>query len=448
MLGTAALAVHDRVQRSRPVLRVYPVVGRFPDLLRRLREMSHTDPSAGFPFSDEDLKDIRRRALNGSSVGSFGTARRPDPATFLAADVAILPVAPNPMEKIAVLNSSGAGTREISVLNFGALGFGPVSANTIRAITVAAGEVGCHLNTGEDGLTTIHRAAPARLIWQVGTGYWGCRNADGEFCGEAFQSTAALESVDLIELKISQGAKPGAGGFLPAAKNTPRVARILGVTPGVDIVSPPAHSAFDSVESMLRHVAWMEELALGKPVGIKLCIGSARSVDELTRAMEETGVVPAFITVDGGEGGTGAASFELQTHAGLPVDFGLQLLDRRLRAMGARDRTRIFAAGRVKTGFDLFRLICRGADGCFFTRAPMIAMGCVQARRCHVGDCPSGIATQSRWRQAAVSPDVQGRQLARYYRTVIDGYIQLLRASGRRSGRELGGDCLISLNDR
>ncbi len=427
------LAIHDRLQTERPELRVFPIIGRVAAAYRR-----RLAGDVGYPFTRDDLVGIRARALTGSTTSSFGATRPPGVGQPVV-DLAMLPGEPAPLELVRI------GDQAIPLLNFGALGFGPVSGNTILAVGSAARAVGCLQNTGEDGATVIHEDGGARLVWQIGTGYWGCREQDGRFSLAAFADTAAMPSIELIEVKLTQGAKPGAGGLLPAVKNTPHVARILKVAPHTDVVSPPAHSAWASPEAMLEWIARLADVS-GKPVGIKMCIGSDRTAAELIRAIGLTGVAPAFITIDGAEGGSGAAPDDLQLHAGAPVDHAVCVLGRQLTDAGYRDRIRLLAAGRVHTGYDLFRLLCRGADGCFFTRAPMVAMGCLQARRCHTGNCPSGIATQERWRRSAVTPSTQGEQLARYYRTVMESYRQLLRASGRSGRSELDVDCLVDID--
>lgn len=448
LLVLALMGIYDRLQRHTPVRRVFPVLGRFARLVVPLSR--RTDPSAyrAGPFSRSDVLDIRSRALTGESTASFGSPMALSSTHDASVvDVALLPETPDPLTGIDLFGAAGE-RHNISLLNFGAMGLGPVSANVVRAVSFAAQEVGCHLNTGEEGLLAVHGSERENLVWQIGTGYWGCRNPDGTFSEEAFRRTVTSRAVGCIEVKISQGGKPGAGGLLPAAKNTRHVARALGVPPRTDVVSPPSHSAFHSIETMLEFVQRLAEASGGKPVGIKVCVGSRRPAHQLASAMVTTGITPAFITVDGGEGGTGASIRELQDHAGIGLTGALMMLDEELMNLDQRQRVRLFASGSVKNGFDLFRLMCLGADGCFFTRAPLIALGCVQARICHTGTCPAGIASHSAWRRSAVHPPSQGRQLARYYRTVIDGLLQLMRASGARSVEELRPDRLVRFQGR
>jgi glutamate synthase domain-containing protein 2 len=436
------LAVHDRLQRHTPVLRVFPLIGRFTRLVLGISRLA--DPSAHRkgPFSPSEQFDIRARALTSNSAASFGSEPLHYSADSVVANVALIPTSPEQLAGVELVGTGGS-RHLVSHLNFGAMGFGPVNSNVIEAVALAAAKVGCHQNTGEEGVLELHQREGTKLIWQIGTGYWGCRWPDGTFSEEAFQRTVASPAVDCVELKLSQGGKPGAGGMLPAAKNTKRVARILGVPPGIDVVSPPVHSVFHSVETMLEYVQYLGEAAGGKPVGVKVCIGSRHAAQQLAAAIARTGIAPSFITVDGGEGGTGSSVRELQDHAGITVPGGLVMLNKELENRGQRDRLRIFASGGVKNGFDLFRLMCLGADGCFFTRAPLVAMGCVQARLCHTGTCPAGLAAQDPWRRNAISPRFQSRQLANYHRTVVDGFLQLMRASGMSSVADLGPHCLV-----
>jgi len=328
------------------------------------------------------------------------------------------------------------------ILNFGALGFGPVNRNVIESLSIAAATVGCLQNTGEDGLTPFHLRHDARLIWQVGPGYWGCRNADGTFSREKFQTRAANPAVVAIEIKLSQGARPGAGGLMPARKNSTAVAAVLGVEPRVDIVSPARHSAFHDVPSMLRFARELRELSGGKPTGLKLCIGSASAAAEIARAIELTEAAPDFIAIDGAEGGSGASRTVLQEHAGLPIRLALPTMNDYLAAAGVRDLVALFASGIVKDGYDIVEMLALGADACFMVRAPLVAMGCVQARTCHSGSCPAGLATHNWWRARAIVPSVQGPALARYYETVIEDVVALLTAAGLSSTRDITQDIL------
>lgn len=439
-----AIGCWDRIQTREPTYRIYPIFGRLLRALRQLRAALYLPTSSEGPFSVEDLKLIRYRALTGSNYSSFGTTREMTREGFRpAVDIAVIPSRPSFVFDLEVGGTLGDHRIRIPLLNFGALGFGPVNENVIRAFGNAAAEVGCVQNTGEDGLTSFHLESGAALLWQISTGYWGCRDNDGHFADSEFQRTVRSKNVVMLEVKLSQGAKPGVGGMMPAVKNSSRVARILGVQPHIDIVSPPQHSAFSNISELLLFLKKLGQLSGGMPVGIKLCVGSESSFRVLVDGMCREGIIPDFITIDGAEGGTGAGPTVLQDHAGLPAREAVQQVDLVLRQFSLRDRTRLFAAGAIKTGFDLFELLALGADGCFFTRAPMVAIGCVQARECHLGTCPAGITTQDWWRRNAINPDAQGKQLVRYYNTVKDDLQELMMAAGLDGPKDIKRESLL-----
>lgn len=427
------MMLYDRMQRRHPIRRVYPLFWRW--VTPKMTRVS----SNSKPFDAQGIQRIREIALTGDHMASFG-ADLDDAARFPLVAVPLMP-----MKESAHITGISVGKENyatsVPVLNFGALGFGPVSAAAIKAVGLAAKQVDCLANTGEDGLTGLHLASEAGLVWQIGTGYWGCREKDGTFSRMSFSATVSRSEIRLIELKLSQGAKPGHGGFLPAEKNTPYVASILGVVPHTDIRSPSYHSAFQSLPDMLRFICELRDIS-GKPVGVKLTLGSASSIASLASAIADCGG-PDFITVDGGDGGTGAASLPVQNHTGLTIWDAIPALDRALDANGSRPGIAILGSGGIKDGYDLFRLLCLGADGGFFTRAPMVAIGCVQARKCHTGSCPSGLATNAPWRRTAIHPETQGAQLARYYRAVIEECEALMNASGCVDQRQLDGRFLI-----
>jgi glutamate synthase domain-containing protein 2 len=440
--AVVTLVVSDLLQRREPVRRIYPVIGRIPPLLRSLAELVRLDMSRDGPFTHEQLLEIRSRALTGISKSSFGTRLDPAASDNMTIAVSVLPAPEARVEPVEIGGSIGRRGLFVPVLNFGALGYGPVNERVIETFGIAAREVGCLQDTGEDGLTRFHLDGGASLLWQVSTGYWGCRDEVGRFSPDAFREAATHPAIAAIELKLSQGAKPGAGGLLPASKNTPKVADILGVMPNTDIVSPQRHTAFNELADMLRFLTRLSDLSDGRPVGIKLCIGSAVAAGELVAAMSATRIVPDFISIDGGEGGTGASASVLQDHAGLSVRAAVPLLGAALETAGLRERTRIFASGRVHDGFDVVELLALGADACFAVRAPLVAIGCVQARTCHSGHCPSGLATHNPWRMRGIVPSVQGPALARYHSTVMQDVQALLTASGLSSSSMLGPDML------
>lgn len=432
-----SLAIWDRVQRANPVHRVYPVIGRIPELLRLVARMLRVTNHDGEPFTDADMVEIRRRALTATTETAFGSSRSYHDHPRQVASVSLFPGRPTCDDLISLSALNRENTICVPRLNFGALGFPPVSANTIRAISHAAKITGSLQNTGEDGLHIhVDNSTNLRLVWQIGTGYWDCRDNNGLFDPVLFERRAAEHCVAAIEVKLSQGAKPGMGGYVPAAKNNRYVAKIVGVVPHTDITSPPEHSAFSDIRGLCAFIEKLQVLSR-KPVGLKMCAIDMETLKPLFEEFSRSGVLPNFVSIDSGDGGTGGASAELQNSAGLSVYQGVEALDKLLKEYGVRDRVTVFGSGLVKDGFDVFRLVCHGADGAFITRSAMVAMGCVQARRCNLGNCPSGIATQTRWRRTVISPQVQGRQLAAYHASILRGLFDLVRATGLNSASDL-----------
>src|SRR6185369_2823560 len=288
-----------------------------------------------------------------------------------------------------------------SVFNISAMSFGAISANAIRALNEGARRGGFYHDTGEGSLSPYHRENGGDICWEIGSGYFGCRNADGGFDEGAFVEKAALPQVKLIEIKLSQGAKPGHGGVLPAAKVSAEIAATRGVAMGVDCVSPAAHSAFSTPRGLLEFVARLREKSGGKPTGFKLAIGHPWEWFGVAKAMHESGIYPDFIVVDGGEGGTGAAPLEFTDHVGAPLREALLLVHNTLVGLNLRQQIRIGAAGKVVTGFDLARMFALGADWCNAARGFMFALGCIQSQTCHTDHCPTGVATQDpgRWKK-------------------------------------------------
>jgi len=267
-------------------------------------------------------------------------------------------------------------------------------------------------------------------IWQIGTGYFGCRTEDGGFDADKFKQTASLPAVKMIEIKLSQGAKPGHGGILPAAKLTEEIAAIRHVPMGQDVVSPPAHSAFDSPAGLLKFVASLRELSGGKPVGFKLCIGRKSEFLGICKAMLETGITPDFITIDGSEGGTGAAPIELTNSVGTPLRDGLVFVNRALQGIGLRHKVRLIAAGKAMSAFHVVRLLALGADTVNAARAMMFALGCIQSRSCNTDKCPTGIATQDPARYRALDVELKSQRVASYHKAMIENLLELLAAAG------------------
>ncbi|MCA9295304.1 MAG: FMN-binding glutamate synthase family protein, partial [Phycisphaerales bacterium] len=289
---------------------------------------------------------------------------------------------------------------------------------------------GFYHDTGEGGLSDHHLAHGGDIVWELGSGYFGARGKDGRFDPERFRDGAAHEQVRMTEIKLSQGAKPGHGGLLPAAKVTEEIARIRQVPAHQDCLSPRGHSAFSTPIELMEFAARMRDLSGGKPVGMKLCVGQPHEPFAIVKAMLETGIRPDFIVVDGGEGGTGAAPLELSDWVGMPLSEGLVLMRNALVGAGLKDHVRLAASGKVYSGMGLARNIALGADWCNAARAFMLSIGCIQAQRCHSGHCPTGVATQNKWLMRGLDPTDKAARLANYMATLRKEFIRLSRACG------------------
>jgi len=367
----------------------------------------------------------------------FGTQRDVYAAGYEWINHSMVPVKPaDPHPRVVIGEGRCEKPYSASIFNISAMSFGALSGKAIESLNRGAKEGGFAHNTGE-GSISPHHLQGGDLIWQIGTGYFGCRNDDGSFDEEAFAERAQLEQVKMIEIKISQGAKPGHGGILPAAKITPEVAAIRGVSMGADVISPPAHSAFSTPLGLLEFVAKLRSLSGGKPVGFKFCVGKRREFLSICRAMLETGLAPDFITVDGGEGGTGAAPFEFSNRLGCPLVEGLTFVENSLVGIGLRDEIKIIASGKISSGFGLTRMIALGADICCSARAMMMSMGCIQARKCNTNECPVGIATQKASLTAGLVVAEKFRRVARYHSETIHAAVELMGAAGLSAPSEL-----------
>jgi len=323
------------------------------------------------------------------------------------------------------------------VFNISAMSFGALSANAILALNQGAKTGGFAHDTGEGSISQHHRVHGGDLIWEIGSGYFGCRNDDGSFSEERFAANACDPQVKMIELKLSQGAKPGHGGVLPGPKVTPEIAAARGVPVGTDCISPSQHSAFSTPVEMMQFIARMRTLSGGKPTGFKLCIGHPWEWFAIVKAMLQTGITPDFIVVDGAEGGTGAAPVEFSDHVGAPLQEGLLLVHNTLRGVGLRDRVRIGCAGKVISAFDVARMMALGADWCNSARGFMMALGCLQAQTCHSGHCPTGVTTQDPVRQQALVVPDKAQRVAQFHKSTLHALQELVQAAGLQHPQEI-----------
>lgn len=430
------LAIIDATQKRRAVLRNFPVLGRFRYLFEMIRPEinqyfveSNTD---GTPFNREVRSLVYQRAKRTLDTLPFGTQRDVYEIGYewIAHSVRAKAFPHDYERRVPIGESQCDAPYSASLLNVSAMSFGSLSRNAIQALNLGARLGRFYHNTGEGGISPHHTAKGGDLVWQVGTGYFGCRTRAGGFDPDRFQEQATLEQVKMIEVKLSQGAKPGHGGILPAVKLTREIADIRGVPMGQDVLSPPAHSAFSTPFELLQFVTDLRRLSGGKPVGIKLCVGDKREFMALCKAMMETGRHPDFITVDGGEGGTGAAPIEFSNSVGMPLTEGLVYVHNCLEGFKLRAGIRVIASGKIANGFDMAAKLALGADLCNSARAMMMALGCIQARRCNSNDCPVGVATQNPALVFGLDVESKGERVFNFHDETVRGFLELLGAAG------------------
>lgn len=436
------LGLHDATQQRKAVLRNFPVLGHGRYLLEMIRPEinqyfieSDTD---GTPFSRDMRSVVYQRAKGVNDTTPFGTQRDVYRVGYEWINHSLsAKKASGEVPRVTIGAGSCAQPYSASLLNVSAMSYGALSRNAILALSRGAKAGGFAHNTGEGGISPFHLEGGADLIWQIGTGYFGCRTAEGGFDRELFQERAKLPQVKMIEIKLSQGAKPGHGGILPAAKLTPEIAKIRAVPLGQDVLSPPAHSSFSTPIEMLHFIEELRELSGGKPVGFKLCVGSRSEFVAICKAMVETRKHPDFITVDGAEGGTGAAPVEFSNSVGMPLREGLAFVHNALTGFRLREGIKLIAAGKIVTGFHMAKNLALGADICYSARAMMMSIGCIQARRCHANDCPVGVATQKPHLVKGLDVEDKAKRAQRFQESTIHSFMEMIGAAGLCGPEEL-----------
>ena len=432
------LGLYDRSQSPHSILRNYPVLGRMRFLLEGTGPEIHQyfveSNTDGRPFDRDYRTLIYKRAKNIDGVKPFGTELDvyANGYGFIGHSIAPKPIVEDAGKKLRV-DVGGPDCQKpysASVVNISAMSFGALSANAIRALNTGAKMGGFAHDTGEGGFSVHHREPGGDIIWQVGTGYFGCRNDDGSFNIDMFAEQAAAEQVKMIELKISQGAKPGHGGILPAAKVTREIADARKVPVGQDCFSPPGHSAFSTPIGLCEFLAQLREKSGGKPVGFKICIGLPREFFAICKAMLETQIVPDFITVDGGEGGTGAAPQEYSDHLGMPLREALFVVQNALLGIGVRDQVRIAASGKRANSHSLAGAMAMGANWCNIARGFMFSVGCIQSQSCHTNTCPVGVATQDPKLQRALVIEDKAQRAYNFHKNTVQGLAEMTAACG------------------
>ncbi|MBM4783341.1 MAG: FMN-binding glutamate synthase family protein [Archangiaceae bacterium] len=442
VLPIVARGFADLLQRKQAVRRNFPLIGNFRYLFELIRPEinqyfveSNTD---GTPFN-RDLRSLvyQRSKLEPDTV-PFGTKLDVNAIGYEWVNHSLAPVHIDPASlRVTVGSSQCAKPYSASIFNISAMSYGSLSKNAVLALNGGAKIGNFYHDTGEGGLSPYHLEKGGDVVWEIGSGYFSARTLDGKFDPERFRENASMPQVKMTELKLSQGAKPGHGGILPARKVTPEVAKIRGVPMGQDVLSPPAHSTFSTPIGLLEFLAKMRELSGGKPVGFKLCIGKRREFLAICKAMKETGIVPDFINVDGGEGGTGAAPLEFSNSVGSPLRESLIFVHNALTGFALRKEIKVLCAGRIVTGFDVVSRIAIGADICLSARAMMMALGCIQALRCNTNECPTGVATQNP--SLVVGLDVTHKEVrvANYHRETMKTASELIGAMGLKQSAEL-----------
>ncbi|MBL0253144.1 MAG: FMN-binding glutamate synthase family protein [Polaromonas sp.] len=441
-LVLCAVGYYDLTQTKHAVLRNYPVIGHLRYMLEYIRpEMRQyfveSDKEAA-PFSRAQRSLVYQRAKGESDKQPFGTQLDVKAPGFEWINHSMQPsVLATHDFRITIGGEQCQQPYSASIFNISALSFGALSANAILALNKGAQQGGFAHDTGEGSISQHHRVHGGDLIWEIGSGYFGCRNNDGTFNESEFADNAKLPQVKMIEIKLSQGAKPGHGGVLPGAKVTAEIAAARGVPQGVDCISPASHSAFSTPVEMMQFIDKLRKLSGGKPTGFKLCIGHAWEWFAMVKAMLQTGITPDFIVVDGAEGGTGAAPLEFADHVGSPLQEGLLLVHNTLKGVRLRDKIKIGCAGKVISAFDIARMMALGADWCNSGRGFMFAVGCIQSQSCHTGTCPTGVTTQDPHRQLALVVPDKAQRVYQYHEATLEALKEMVQAAGLQHPQDI-----------
>lgn len=436
------LGLYDMFQVKHSVLRLYPVLGHFRYMLESVRpeiqQYFVESELEGAPVSREFRSLIYQRAKGDRDTRPFGTIFDVNRAGYEWVNHSLHPKHLTDFDPR--IKFGGDDCRQpymASPLNISAMSYGALSKNAIMALNKGSKIGGFYHNTGEGSMSPYHLEHGGDIVWQIGTGYFGCRDDSGNFNPDMFKQNATKDVVKMIEIKLSQGAKPGHGGILPAAKVTEEISKIRHVPMGEDVISPPAHTAFSTPIELLQFVKSLRELSGGKPVGFKLCIGRKDEFLAICKAMLETNILPDFVTVDGGEGGTGAAPTEMTNSVGTPLRDALIFVNSALIGIGLRDKIRIIASGKMFSAFHILRAIALGADTVNSARAFMMTLGCIQARSCNTDHCPTGIATQNASRNKAIVVSDKSQRVANYHRETVTNLVELIGAAGLSDLSEL-----------
>ncbi|AEG11596.1 Glutamate synthase (NADPH) [Shewanella baltica OS183] len=446
------LGLYDLFQAKHSILRNFPVIGH----MRYLLEMIGPELHQYFVESDTDGKPINKnhrnyiyeRAKEQNQTRPFGTQLDVYDDNYKWMQHSIYPAKKmDTPPRVIIGGKDCQQPYSASLFNISAMSFGALSKNAIQALNLGAKAGEFFHDTGEGGISEYHLRG-GDLVWEIGTGYFGCRTENGCFDAEKFKQKANWEQVKMIEIKLSQGAKPGHGGVLPAAKNNQEIAEIRGVQPHTDVLSPPGHSAFSDAEGLLQFIQQLRVLSNGKPVGFKLAIGSKQEFIEICEKMLETGIKPDFITVDGAEGGTGAAPIDFSNYVGMPWEDALIFAVDTLNTYKLKKDIKVITATKIFTAFDLFKALCIGADVCNSARGMMLALGCVQSLKCNTNECPTGVATNNPTLVRGLVVAEKWKRVRNYHQHMLDDFLALLAASGCHSLDEMNRNLIYRKVDK
>ena len=428
------VGVRDTLQTRHSVLRNYPVIGHLRFLLEfirpEMRQYFIEGDNEAAPFSRQQRSLVYQRAKGDVDKRPFGTQMDVGAVGYEWINHSLLPTELPTHDFRVTIGAGRTQPYDASIFNISAMSFGALSANAILALNAGAKRGNFAHDTGEGSISRYHLERGGDLIWEIGSGYFGCRNDDGSFSEARFVANAIQPQVKMIELKLSQGAKPGHGGVLPGPKVTPEIAAARGVPPWIDCVSPASHSAFRTPIEMMQFIERLRTLSGGKPTGFKLCIGHPWEWFAIAKAMQETGITPDFIVVDGAEGGTGAAPLEFTDHVGAPLQEGLLLVHNTLVGLDLRHLVKLGCAGKVVSAFDIARMLALGADWCNSARGFMFSLGCIQAQTCHTGNCPTGVATQDEQRSKAIVVPSKAERVYHFHQNTLLALKELVQAAG------------------
>ncbi len=435
------VGIYNITQSKHAILRNFPVLGYFryffESISPEMQQYFIERETDGKPFPRNERSAVYRRAKNISDTVAFGTQLEVNHRKYEGIKHSIYAKSPNEeLPRVMVGNHQCSQPYSASLFNISAMSFGSLSDRAQISLNRGAKKGRFYHNTGEGGISPYHMQG-GDLCWQIGTGYFGCRDEQGKFSPELFAEKSRIENVKMIEIKLSQGAKPGHGGVLPGVKNTPEIAKIRHVTAGMTIISPPGHSAFSDAAGLLKFVQQLRELSGGKPIGFKLCIGDTKEFEDICVQMNVLKIYPDFITIDGAEGGTGAAPPEFSDGVGMPLEPALIFVNRSLNNYNLRDKLKVIASGKVLTSLDILRAIAMGADMCNNARGFMFALGCIQALRCNTNACPTGVATQDKMLIKGLDVTDKSERVYHFHKNTLHTCNELIAAAGRSTYEEV-----------